>query len=159
MNSIDLTPLYRNSVGFDSLASLIDAAFRADNTSDSFPPFNIEALDNDRYAISLAVAGFTANELDITVENGTLSVRGKKGKQSERKFLHQGIATRAFERQFTLAEHVRVTGAELNDGLLTVHLVKEVPEAMRPKTIPIQAGSSLLEHRDESSQPQNEQAA
>lgn len=148
MNSIDFTPLYRSSVGFDRLASLLDNALRSDSASAGYPPYNIEVHDENKYAITLAVAGFDRNDLDIQVEQGVLTVRGRKAdtEEAQRKFLYQGIATRAFERKFNLADHIRVTGADLNKGLLTVNLVKEIPEAMKPRRIEIQQGASYIEH-------------
>ena len=149
MTSIDLTPLYRSSIGFDRLASVLDSALRTDNTATGYPPYNIEVLDEDRYAITLAVAGFERPELDIQVERGVLSVRGQKADEQERKYLHKGIAYRAFERRFDLADHVEVTGADLTNGLLTIRLVREVPEAMKPRTIAIDDGGAVLEHDTE----------
>ena len=147
MTTIDLTPLYRSSVGFDRLAALLDSAWRGDQTSVGYPPYNIEAIDKDRYSITLAVAGFAENELTIQIENGVLTVRGKKTtEQKQRNYLYQGIATRAFERKFSLAEHVEVTDARLDNGLLTVSLIKEIPEAMKPKTINITRSTDGLEH-------------
>ncbi len=146
MNTIDLTPLYRNSIGFDRLASLLDNALRTD-VAPGYPPYNIEMLGENRYSITLAVAGFEQSELDITVEKGVLTVRGKKGKEEERHYLHQGIANRAFERKFNLADYVEVKGADLNNGLLTISLEKEIPEAMKPRTIAINQDSKILEHR------------
>lgn len=148
MNAIDLTPLYRNSVGFDQLAGLLDNAFRADSVTSGYPPYNIEVLGENRYAITLAVAGFDRSEVDISVEQGVLSVRGKKADDGERKYLHQGIANRAFERKFSLADYIEVTGADLNNGLLTVSLVKEIPEAMKPRKIEINLGDNkTIEHK------------
>lgn len=149
MNSIDLTPLYRSSIGFDRLASLIDSALSSDTVSSGYPPYNIEVLEDNRYAITLAVAGFERDELDIKVENNVLSVRGEKAKNEERKYLHQGIAYRTFERKFNLADYVEVTGARLSNGLLTINLVKELPEAMKPRTIEINAESRAIEHKAE----------
>lgn len=140
MNTIDLSPLYRNSVGFDRLASLLDSALRTDSVTPGYPPYNIEMLSENRYAITLAVAGFEQAELDLTVEKGVLTVRGKKAREEERHYLHQGIANRAFERKFNLADFVEVTGADLNNGLLRISLVKEIPEAMKPRTIAINQG-------------------
>lgn len=151
MNSIDLSPLYRNSVGFDRLASLLDSAFRADSVTSSYPPYNIEMIEDNRYTITLAVAGFDQDDLDINVEKGVLSVRGRKQADEERQYLYQGIANRAFERKFSLADHVEVTGADLNNGLLTISLVKEVPEAMKPRTIEINRKQHILEHKGEKS--------
>ncbi|MBU2710803.1 Hsp20 family protein [Zooshikella harenae] len=148
MNSIDFTPLYRSSVGFDRLASLLDSALRNDHTSSTYPPYNIEVIDDNRYTISLAVAGFSREDLDIKMEQGILTIKGKNAEdKTERKYLYQGIASRSFERRFNLADHVEVTGAELNNGLLTINLVREIPEAMKPKTIAINASENVLEHK------------
>ncbi|MBN7797485.1 Hsp20 family protein [Parahaliea mediterranea] len=144
MTTIDFSPLYRNSVGFDRMASLLDAAFRSDAAGSGYPPYNIEALDDSRYAITLAVAGFERGDLDIHVEGGVLTVSGRKADEGQRQYLHRGIANRAFERKFNLAEHVEVTGADLDNGLLTISLVKEIPEAMKPRRISI--GGEALEH-------------
>jgi len=120
MNRIDLTPLYRSSVGYDRFGSLLDAAFQTEKTSAGYPPYNIEALEENNYAITLAVAGFKQSELDIQVENGVLTVRGKKEPvETNGNFLHQGIATRSFERKFNLADHIEVVNADLQDGLLS----------------------------------------
>lgn len=156
MNTIDLTPLYRNSIGFDRLASLLDSALRTDSVAPGYPPYNIEMLGENRYAITLAVAGFEQSELELTVEKGVLTVRGKKAKEDERKYLHQGIANRAFERKFNLADYVEVTGADLQNGLLTISLVKEIPEAMKPRTIAINQtrDTSVIEHRRENEEDQ-----
>jgi molecular chaperone IbpA len=168
MNSIDLTPLYRNSIGFDRLASLLDNALRTDTVAPGYPPYNIEMLSENRYAITLAVAGFEQTELDIMVEKGVLTVRGKKAKEGQHHYLHQGIANRAFERKFNLADHIEVTGADLNNGLLTVSLVKEIPEAMKPRSIAINQDNpsrnntpdnslengNVLEHREENADDQ-----
>lgn len=153
MNSIDLSPLYRSSVGFDRMASLLDSALRTEQSSAGYPPYNIEAIDDNRYAITLAVAGFDREELDIQVERGVLTVRGKKAEdgQDERHYLYQGIATRTFERKFSLADHVEVIEADLTNGLLTISLVKEIPEAMKPKTIDIGQSrkGNVLDHKAE----------
>ncbi len=150
MNRIDLTPLYRNSVGFDRFGSLLDTAFRTEQNGSSYPPYNIEIEEENRYTISLAVAGFTAEDLDIEVKEGVLTVRGRKaGEEQERHYLHQGIANRAFQRKFNLAEHVRVAEADLSNGLLTIRLIRELPEAMRPIQIPIQQSSHRIESQIE----------
>lgn len=141
MNTIDLSPLYRNSIGFDRMASLLDNALRSESASPGYPPYNIEVLEENRYSISLAIAGFAESDLDISVEKGVLTVRGKKADEVERKYLHQGIANRAFERKFNLADHIEVTDADLANGLLTISLVKEIPEAMKPRTIAINQGN------------------
>jgi molecular chaperone IbpA len=144
MNSIDLSPLYRNSVGFDRLSSLIDSARNTDASVSGYPPYNIESIDESKYVVTLAVAGFERGELDLMVEKGVLYVRGEKAQKAERQYVHQGIANRAFERKFNLADHVEVTGAELRNGLLSIYLVKEIPEEMKPKSIPISDSGSLL---------------
>lgn len=154
MNRIDLTPLYRSSVGFDRLASLLDSTLRGEQTSSGYPPYDIEVLDENQYAITIAVAGFEQDELDIQTEKGVLTVRGRKAdSDKERNFLHQGIAYRAFERKFNLADYVEVTEANLSNGLLTINLAKEIPEAMKPKKISIgQAESKTIEHQSEKSE-------
>jgi len=151
MNRIDLSPLYRSSVGYDRFGSLLDAAFQTEKTSAGYPPYNIEVVADDKYSITLALAGFKESELDIQVENGVLTVNGKKEVAEEaRNFLHQGIANRSFERKFNLADHVEVVNANLADGLLTISLVKEVPEAMKPKKIAIGGGSAkVIQHKSE----------
>ncbi len=151
MTTIDLSPLYRSSVGFDRMASLLDSAMRGQNASAGFPPYDIESTGDDRYAITLAVAGFEESELDIQVENGVLRVRGKKADAGdEKKYLYRGIANRSFERKFNLADHIEVTGAELKNGLLIVSLVKEIPEAMKPRSISISGSGATLEHKEKS---------
>lgn len=151
MNRVDLTPLYRSSVGFDRFESLLDAAFQTEKSSAGYPPYNIEMMEENNYAITLAVAGFTQDELDIQVEKGVLTIVGKKEPaESKGQFLHQGIATRAFERKFNLADHIEVTGADLKDGLLHISLIKEVPEAMKPRKINIGGSTAkLLNHKKE----------
>lgn len=150
MTTIDLTPLYRSTIGFDRFGSLLNAALGAEKpASGGYPPYNIEVVGENQYAITLAVAGFTRNDIDIQVEHGVLTIRGKQDSDDrEHNYLHQGIANRAFERKFTLADHVEVTGAELSNGLLKLSLVKEVPEAMKPRKIEIGGDSdSVLEHK------------
>lgn len=148
MNTIDLTPLYRSSIGFDRVASMLDNALRSDTSSGGYPPYNIESLGENRYGITIAVAGFEDSELDIQVERGVLTVRGRKAEEDKaRKYLYQGIAARAFERKFNLAEHVEVTDAELRNGLLNIHLVKEIPEADKPRSISIKNAEKALEHK------------
>ena len=150
MNTIDLTPLYRSSIGFDRMGSLLDSALRSQKAGVGFPPYDIETTGDDRYAITLAVAGFEEAELDIQVENGVLSVRGRKTEEDEEKsYLYRGIANRSFERKFNLADHIEVREAGLKNGLLTIHLVKEVPEAMKPRSIAINPAGATLEHKEE----------
>ncbi|MFQ3177882.1 MAG: molecular chaperone IbpA [Pseudoalteromonas tetraodonis] len=145
MRTVDLSPLYRSFIGFDHLASLMDAAARTDKQP-SFPPYNIEALDKDKYRITMAVAGFSEDELSLQSENNTLVVSGTKaGKEQndERKFIHQGIAERNFERKFQLGDHVKVLGADLANGLLSIDLEREIPEALKPRKIEIGSGNML----------------
>jgi len=149
MATIDLSPLYRSTVGFDRLAPMLETALRNDRGV-SYPPYDIEVIDENRYAVTIAVAGFEREELDIQVERGVLTVAGKKeAANSDRRYLHQGIARRTFERKFNLADHVEVTDASLRNGLLTISLVREIPEAMKPKTIPISDDNATLEHSEE----------
>jgi molecular chaperone IbpA len=155
MTMIDLSPLYRSSVGFDRLASLLDTALRseqsADQSKDDYPSYDIEVHNENQYAITLAVAGFERNELDIQVEKGVLSVSGKCTADNDNaQYLYQGISHRPFERKFNLADYVEVTGADLNNGLLTINLVKEIPEAMKPKSIEISyTDKSVIEHKED----------
>ncbi|MEL6386057.1 MAG: Hsp20 family protein [Pseudomonadota bacterium] len=139
MNTIDLTPLYRTMVGFDRLASMIDTANRLDGAQ-AYPPYNIERIGEDHFAIELAVAGFVQADLDIEIEEGLLTVAGKRqpaDSAEEREFLHRGIAERSFIRRFQLADHVIVTGAELQNGLLRIELIRELPEVLKPRKIAI----------------------
>ena len=146
MHSFDLTPLFRSTVGFDRMARLLDSVNRLDEQTASYPPYNIEKLDEDNYRITMAVAGFGEDELDVTVKDGTLIVSGKaESKDAERKFLHRGIARRAFERRLQLADYIQVSGARLENGLLHVDLVREVPEHKKPRRIEI--GSKKLEKK------------
>ena len=143
MNRLDFTPYRRTTVGFDRLFDLLERQARL-NAGDNYPPFNIERQGEDAYRITLAVAGFKPDELDITAQQNLLVVAGKKEDQvegGERSFLHLGIANRSFERRFELADFVRVEDASLADGLLTVELVREVPEAMKPKKIAVGTGA------------------
>ncbi len=140
MRTYDLTPLWRNTIGFDRISTLLDAAMRGDEGAPSYPPYNIEKLSEDDYRIVLAVAGFKREDLSITVKDQTLTVSGKlepKLPQDNAQLLHKGIATRAFERKFSLADHVKVMAADLQDGLLSVELKREIPESSKPRTVPI----------------------
>ncbi|MBI1776381.1 MAG: Hsp20 family protein [Proteobacteria bacterium] len=138
MLSFDFSPLFRSTVGFDRLVDLIDSANQADAGS-GYPPYNIERTGDDSYRITLAVAGFDAAEVSITAQANSLVIAGKRNDDSgEGSYLHRGIAGRAFERRFQLADHIKVTDASLANGLLKVDLVREVPEAMRPRQIPVQ---------------------
>ena len=145
MNRIDLTPYRRSTVGFDRLFDLLEKQARNAGSGDNYPPFNIERRGADEYRITLAVAGFRADDLDITAQQNLLVVVGRKRDEvSEGEMLHVGIANRGFERRFELADYVRVANADLADGLLVIDLVREVPEAMKPKKIAI-GGQSRLE--------------
>ncbi|AGM41792.1 heat-shock protein [Aeromonas hydrophila] len=135
MRSIDFSPLYRSAIGFDRLANLIESA--ASNGNAGYPPYNIEQLGDSDYRISMAVAGFTQEELELSFQENLLTVKGNKQADSERNYLYQGIAERGFERRFQLADYVRVKGADLKNGLLHIDLVREVPEAMKPRKIEI----------------------
>ncbi len=153
MTTIDLSPLYRNSIGFDRMGTLLDNALRSQKAATGFPPYDIEATGDDRYAITLAVAGFEDSELDIQVEKGVLCVHGKKADDGDEKsYLYRGIANRSFERKFNLADFIEVSGADLKNGLLTISLVKEVPEAMKPRSIAIGTAGATLEHKDKAEQ-------
>lgn len=139
MRTFDLSPLFRSTVGFDRLSRLMDAAF--DDANPSYPPYNIERTGDDTYRITMAVAGFGEDDLSITSQDNQLLISGKIGKeQDEKSYLYRGIAGRAFERRFTLADHIRVNGASLVNGLLHVDLVREVPEAMKPRQVKINGG-------------------
>lgn len=144
MTTFDLTPLLRSTVGFDRLSRMLEAS--ALDSAPSYPPYNIVALDEDNYRITMAVAGFSQDDLDITAKENQLVVAGRvaeRNKPDENAvYLHRGIAERAFERRFQLADHIRVVGATMENGLLTVELVREIPEAMKPRKIEIGAGSS-----------------
>ena len=144
MNRFDFTPYRRSTVGFDRLFDLLENTSRA-GSGDNYPPFNIERRGEDAYRITLAVAGFKPADLDITAQQNLLTVQGRKGEEPQGgQFLHVGIAQRGFERRFELADFVRVENAALEDGLLVIDLVREVPEAMKPKTIAI-GGQPTLE--------------
>jgi len=138
MRSVDLTPLLRATVGFDRMMNLLDTQTRLDQ-GDGYPPYNIEKIGEDSYRITMAVAGFGEDDLDVTVKENSLTIKGKKADadQDTVKYLYRGIATRTFERRFELADHIKVTGAQLENGVLSLDLVREVPEAMKPRTIKI----------------------
>jgi molecular chaperone IbpA len=141
MDRFDFSPLFRSTIGFDRLTRLVDAATRVDNSALAYPPYNIEKTGEDAYRLTMAVAGFSPGELDITVQENTLLVTGKaKKEEAESGYLHRGIARRAFERRFSLADHIKVVGASLTNGMLHVDLAREVPEAAKPRKIQIGAG-------------------
>jgi len=145
----DFSPLYRSFIGFDHLAGLIDKASRADKQS-SYPPYNVELLAEDKYRITMAVAGFSEQDIDIESKQNTLIIIGTKASSEDktsRKFLHQGIAERNFERKFQLGDHVKVIGAFMENGLLHVDLEREIPEALKPRKIAINGKSFLDENQ------------
>ena len=141
MQAFDLSPLFRSTVGFDRLTRLLDSATRVDDSTFSYPPYNIEQTGEDSYRIVMAVAGFREGDLSITQQANSLLISGKHEKPAEeKKFLYRGIAGRAFERRFELADHIKVVSAKLTNGLLSVELAREVPEAMKPRTIKVGNG-------------------
>jgi molecular chaperone IbpA len=140
MRGFDLSPLYRSTVGFDSFASMLDRAAGFDSEASTYPPYNIEHVAENDYRITMAVAGFVKSDIKIEVKEDTLSIRGeKKEVETERTFLHRGIASRAFETRFQLADHVEVRGADVEGGLLSIDLKREVPERLKSRTIEIGA--------------------
>ena len=144
MDGFDRSPLFRSTIGFDRLMRLADNATRVDSAS-AYPPYNIEATGENAYRLTMAVAGFAPEDLDITVKENELLVNGKSKKDEDAaKYLHRGIARRAFERRFQLADHIKVAGASLANGLLHVDLVREIPEAMKPRKIEIAGGAARV---------------
>ena len=138
MRSFDFAPMHRASIGFDQIADMMDRVMSNDVSPNTYPPYNIEKTSEDDYRISIAVAGFTDADLSVEVKEGALFVSARTGEDTnERTYLHRGIATRAFERRFHLADHVRVTGASHEDGMLHIELTREVPEALKPRQIEI----------------------
>lgn len=151
MTRFDFTPYRRNTVGFDRLFELLENTGRSAQ-NENYPPFNIERTGENDYKVTVAVAGFKPSEIDITAQQNLLIVSGSKDAESNdnRDFLHMGIATRNFERRFQLADHIHVGNADLADGLLTITLVREVPEALKPRKIAIgEQASNVIEHKDE----------
>ena len=145
MRNFDFSPLYRSTVGFDRMASMLDQLMSGDTPAPSYPPYNIEKTGDDAYRISIAVAGFSEADLSIQVEDAQLTVTARKAPVEEGKepvYLHRGIAERGFERRFQLADHVRVDGADLVNGLLHIDLVREIPEAKKPRAITIGNGTA-----------------
>jgi molecular chaperone IbpA len=139
--SFDFSPFRQSSVGFDRLFDMLESG-SASATSDGYPPFDLEQDDENHYRITLAVAGFSQNEIEITSHQNVLLISGRKGEDNERQYIHRGIATRAFERRFALGAHVRVQSAEMRDGLLRIELVREVPEEVKPRRIEIGGASA-----------------
>ena len=149
MRTYDLTPLYRSTVGFDRVFDLLDSAGKSETAG--YPPYNIERIDENDYRITLAVAGFGEDDIDIELKENTLTIKGARSISDEgRQFLHQGIAGRSFERRFQLAEHVEVAGASLNNGLLDVELKRVIPEAMKPRKIAINGSNVKVLKKDQS---------
>jgi molecular chaperone IbpA len=149
MRTFDPTPLWRSTVGFDRLINLIDDSMRW-TAEDTYPPYNIERTDEDHYQVSLALAGFTPEEVNITAEQNVLTVEGRKGEDHEHRYLYQGISARPFRRVFNLADYVQVKGATFEGGLLKIALVREVPEAMKPRKIAISSAGNdnrQIEHK------------
>jgi molecular chaperone IbpA len=141
MDRFDFSPLFRSTIGFDRLTRLVDAATRVDSSALAYPPYNIEKTGEDAYRLTMAVAGFAPDEVDVTVHEGMLLVTGNAKKdEDDGRYLHRGIARRAFERRFSLADHIKVVGANLDNGMLHVDLVREVPEAAKPRKIQIGSG-------------------
>jgi molecular chaperone IbpA len=150
MRSFDLTPFYRSTVGFDRVFGLLDQL--ADGSAQTYPPYNIERTGENAYRITMAVAGFGEGDLSIEAKESTLTVKGEKKSETEekdREFLYRGIGARTFERRFQLADHVEVKGASLENGLLHVDLVREIPEAMKPRTIAINAAKGNVRQIDQ----------
>ena len=148
MRNFDFSPLYRSTVGFDRLFDMLDQASRVE-TLNNWPPYNIERLGEDRYRITMAVAGFSGDEINIVAQGNALFVTGqKKAEEDGTQYLHRGIAARAFRQSFDLADHVKVAGAALENGLLTIDLVREVPEAMKPRRIEIRSGDGAKEVKE-----------
>ena len=151
MRNFDFSPLFRSSVGFDRVSRLLETAQLADDPGASYPPYNIERLDENQYRITMAVAGFSETDLDIVAENGTLTIRSKAKQEPEKtNYLYRGIAGRSFERRFQMADHILVTGASLENGLLHVNLERQVPEQLKPRSIPITRGEpapQTIEHK------------
>lgn len=149
MRTFDMTPLFRNSVGFDRMARLMDGV--AGDQAPAYPPYNIERVGEDAYRITMAVAGFGEADIDVQVKENQLTITGRVEKATdearETQFLHRGIAERAFERRFNLADHIRVAGADLVNGLLHVELVREVPEAMKPRSIAINGNVKAIDNK------------
>lgn len=143
MRNFDFTPLHRATIGFDQIADMFDRVLTGDVVQNSYPPYNIEKTAEDAYRISIAVAGFSEDDLTVEVKESALLVSARKAEEEDRKYLHRGIATRAFERRFQLADHVRVTGALHTDGMLHIDLVREVPEVLKPRRIEITKGDAI----------------
>jgi len=144
MRTYDFSPLFRSAIGFDRLTNIMDAAMRQNDVTESYPPYNIQKTGENAYCITLAVAGFSEEELEIISHDGNLVIEGRvkpNEENSENIFLHRGIAGRAFKRSFQLADHIKITGANLSNGLLNVELVREIPEELKPRKIEISSST------------------
>ncbi|OXX38015.1 heat-shock protein Hsp20 [Vibrio sp. V09_P4A23P171] len=144
MRTVDFTPLYRNAIGFDRILNMMESS-SAKNSSAGYPPYNIEQQDDNKYRITMAVAGFSEEQIEITQQENTLIVRGERKPEENKNYVYQGIAERDFERKFQLADYVKVLGATMENGLLHVDLERETPEAMQPRKIAIN-GKNLIEN-------------
>jgi molecular chaperone IbpA len=142
MRQFDFSPLYSATVGFDQIADMFDRVLTSDTQTSSYPPYNIEKIDEDAYRISLAVAGFSEADLNVEVRENSLIISASKSEEEKKSYLHRGIATRSFDRRFQLADHVHVTGANQSNGMLHIELKREVPEALKPRKIHISGSSS-----------------
>jgi molecular chaperone IbpA len=149
MRTYDLSPLWRSTIGFDHLFDLLDDTARWSGEDQHYPPYNIERTGDDKYQISLALAGFVADEIAITAEQNVLTVEGSKSDKDDRQYLYRGISARPFKRIFNLADHVQVTGASFQNGLLKIDLVREVPEAMKPRRVVINGNGNANQRIDQ----------
>ena len=147
MRTYDFAPLWRSTIGFDRLFDLLDETQRG--SEDNYPPYNIERLGEDRYQISLALAGFSPDEMTVTAEQNVLTIEGRKAEKDQHEYLYQGISARPFKRQFNLADHVQVRGATFENGLLRIELYREIPEAMKPRRIEISGGGATAKVIDQ----------
>ena len=147
MNTFDLTPFYRHSVGFDHLENIFDSMIKMNDISENYPPYNIESNGKDSYTIEIAVAGFDENNLTISLENGQLTVIGHR-EDDNSQYMHRGIANRSFKRTFKLAEYVEVIGAGIKNGILEIHLERQLPEELKPKKIEIKTGNAFKRFLD-----------
>ncbi|MBV9977019.1 MAG: Hsp20 family protein [Hyphomicrobiales bacterium] len=159
MTTYDFTPLFRSSIGFDHLPLLLSHALQTDESTASYPPYNIDKLSDDEYRIAMAVAGFGRDDIEIVSEQNKLTVRGEIKEREEKNYLHRGIAARSFQRQFDLADFVKVNGADLKDGLLVISLKREIPEEMKPRKIEIGGGSATQLEQKASNKKSEKQSA
>ena len=149
MRHFDFSPLYRATVGFDQIMDVFDNVMTSDIQTSSYPPYNIEKIDEDAYRISVAVAGFSEADLNVEVRENSLIISAGKSEEEKKNYLHRGIASRSFKRHFQLADHTQVTGANYSDGMLHIELKREVPEALKPRQIQISRGSSIFSNAKE----------